>query len=67
MRWLIRHLKDNPSLKSGLDEALADAYGDATQLAIGETDLPESTFSTECPWTFDQIMDADFWPDGEPR
>ncbi len=60
---LTRHLKDNPSLKSGLDEFIADAYSDAVQLAIGETDLPEPTFPPECPWSFEQIMDADFWPD----
>ncbi len=64
---LIRHLKDNPSLKSCLDVSLTDAYGDAVQLAIGETDLAESTFPTECPWTFEQVMAEDFWPENERR
>jgi len=32
-------------------------------LAIGETDLPESTFPKECPWTFKQFMAEDFWPE----
>ena len=60
---LTRHLKDNPSLKSRLDESITDAYGDAIQLAIGETDLPEIAFPTACPWSFDQIMAPDFWPE----
>jgi hypothetical protein len=60
---LTRHLKDNPSLKSCLDQSLADAYGDGVQLAIGETDLPESTFPPACPWPWPQIVDDEFWPD----
>jgi hypothetical protein len=62
-RDLARHLRDNPSLRSRLDEAIEDAYGDAILLARGETNLPEATFPSACPWTFDQAMDADFWPD----
>jgi hypothetical protein len=60
---LTRHLKDNPSLKACLDQSLADAYGDGVQLAIGETDLPESTFPPACPWPWPQIVDGAFWPD----
>lgn len=60
---LADHLADNPSLKSTLDQALARAYEDGRLGAIGETDLPETLFPTECPWSFEQIMDAAFWPD----
>ena len=60
---LTRHLKDNPSLKSNLDEAFTDAYSDALQLAIGETDLPEEAFPSQCPWSFEQMMNEDFWPE----
>ncbi len=62
-RDLARHLKDNPSLKAKLDEAIEDAYGDAVLLAAGEADLAESTFAVACPWPFERIMDADFLPD----
>lgn len=62
-RGLARHLKDNPSLKAKLDEAIADAFTDAVLLAASETDLPESTFPTECPWSFEAIMASDYWPD----
>ena len=61
-RDLARHLADNPSLKSKLPEAIADAYGDAVIGAGGETGFPEQTFPNDCPWSLDQIMDADFWP-----
>ena len=62
---LIDHLNDNPSLKAKLDEVLVAAYRKAAILVTGETDLPKSVFPAVCPWTFEQIMDADFWPDGE--
>lgn len=62
-REVARHLADNPSLKSRLFETMADAYGDATIGAARETSLPEENFPAECPWTFEQIMDATFWPD----
>ncbi len=62
-REVARHLADNPSLKTRLFETMADAYGDAIIGAARETGLPEETFPTECPWTFEQIMDASFWPE----
>ena len=62
-RDLARLLRDNPSLKSKLEEVMSDAYGDAILLAVGETGLPEATFPADCPWTFEQIMDAGFWPE----
>jgi len=62
-RDLARHLADNPSLKSKLPETTNDAYGNAIISASGETGFPEQTFPNECPWSFDQIMDQDFWPE----
>src|SRR5689334_7337463 len=41
-RKIARHLRDNPSLRGALDEAIADAYGDAVLYAQGETGLAES-------------------------
>jgi len=64
-RALVRHLGDNPSLKSKVPEALIDAYADARGEAYAETSIPEETFPAECPWTFDQLMAADFWPPSE--
>lgn len=60
---LARHLKDNPSLKAKLDEAIGDAYGDAVPMAMAETNLPKTVFPTLCPWSWAQIMDEDYWPE----
>ncbi len=57
------HLKDNPSLKSTLDEAISLAYRDAFLIASDETSLARSTFPPTCPWSFDQMMDHEFWPE----
>ncbi|MGB0694566.1 MAG: DUF29 domain-containing protein [Rhodospirillaceae bacterium] len=60
---LQRHLRDNPSLKAKLDEALADAYADAVPMTMAETNLPKTTFPSHCPWSFDQIMEEQLWPE----
>jgi hypothetical protein len=62
-RRVARHLTDNPSLKSRLDEAMADAYQDARIEAERETHLPRSTFPPASPFTFEEAMNPDFWPD----
>ena len=62
-RQITRHLRDNPSLRASLDEAMADAYGDAVLRAERETDLPRDVFPWGCPYTFAQAADATFWPD----
>jgi hypothetical protein len=43
-RRVVRLMRKNPSLRSVLDEAITDAYGDAVIDAERETGLPESTF-----------------------
>lgn len=60
---LRRHMRDNPSLKSQLSDAMSDAYGLARIRAEQETGLIMETFPDECPFTFDQAMAEDFWPD----
>jgi hypothetical protein len=62
-RSLDRHLRDNPSLKSQVDQAMSDAYGDATIETERETGLAPETFPKACPFTFDQAMNDEFWPD----
>jgi hypothetical protein len=55
-------LKENPSLKPYRDEALGLAYLNGRDLAIVETDLAEVTFPIDCPYGWDAVLDADFWP-----
>ena len=57
------HLKDNPSLKAGLSEAISFSYRRALIEAERETGLEAATFPSECPWSFDQMMADDFWPE----
>ena len=62
-RDLAVHLADNPSLKAKLPEAIAYAYNNARGEAYAETGLSKATFPTTCPWSFDQIMAEDYWPE----
>ncbi len=64
-RDIVQLLKDNPSLQPYLAEALQEAYENARDLAMGETDLPEQTFPPHCPYPLAQILDDRFYP-GEP-
>jgi Domain of unknown function DUF29 len=64
----IRELLDeSPGLKSRLAELFEKAYEAAVNLACEETNLAPSSFPARCPWTFDQAIDNDFWPDSECR
>ena len=60
---LADHLEDNPSLKAKLAEIVASAYRDARIMTAKETPLDEDDFPDACPWTFEQAMDAEFWPE----
>ncbi len=58
------HLADNPSLKSQLDDLTARCLPvDARIDAERETHLPRATFPPDCPFTFDEAMHPDFWPE----
>jgi Domain of unknown function DUF29 len=61
---LASHLQDNPSLKSSVDEAIRDAFRVARLEAESETGIDRSGFPSVCPWSFDQLMNDGFWPNG---
>jgi hypothetical protein len=46
-----------------LDQAITDGYEDAQIEAERETGLDRSTFPPVCPFTFEQVLSDDFWPD----
>ncbi|MBS9434733.1 DUF29 domain-containing protein [Photorhabdus hainanensis] len=56
-------LQESPSLKNKLDEHLEKAYTTARRLAEKETLINRNIFPETCPWTFEQIMDENFWPE----
>jgi hypothetical protein len=60
---IVLHLRDNPSLKSRLDEAMADAYDSARLEAAIETGIDENVFPQICPWSFTEVMREGFWPE----
>jgi len=60
------HLRDNPSLKSILGEAIAEAFRVAKIEAENETGLAEDSFPEVCAWSFEQVMADDFWPGSGP-
>lgn len=60
-------LEENPGLKPQLEAFLARAYPTARRLARAETRLPLQTFPATCPWTLEQVLDDDFWPEPSSR
>jgi len=55
-------IEESPSLAGYPATQLARAYPRARRDAANETgiaDLPEP-----CPWTIEQVLDPDFWPEG---
>jgi len=60
---VVDHLGDNPSLKALLADAIVSAYRYARRKASVETNLAQETFPEGCPWSFEQMMDATYWPE----
>ncbi len=61
-RQIGRVLKENPSLRPYLQEAIEDAYQSGLNLAISETSLSYKVFPQECPYSPEQMFDSDFFP-----
>ncbi|MDG2990520.1 DUF29 domain-containing protein [Candidatus Synechococcus calcipolaris G9] len=55
-------IDDNPSLKPYLIEAMENAYQKGVLLVLKETPLSQNDLPSQCPYTFEQVMDADFYP-----
>jgi hypothetical protein len=51
-----RQLRDNPSLKARLDEAVRDGYRLGRLRAFGETGMDLNVFPEACPYDWDAIM-----------
>lgn len=57
------HLRESPSLHTHLDPAITAAYKHVRREGERETGLPRAMFPEACPFTRDDIMREDFWPD----
>jgi hypothetical protein len=60
---IVEHLRENPGLKSKTTECLKQAYKYAISRAAKETGLESKIFPTECPYTWEQIINDDFYPE----
>lgn len=60
---LIELLEDNPGLKPQQAQAFASSYRNARELAAAETGLPVETFPEDSPFSLEEAMSKDFWPD----
>jgi hypothetical protein len=61
-RDIIKLLNENPSLQSSLEVALQEAYENARDLASGETNLPLSTFPPQCLYSWEDLINLNFYP-----
>lgn len=58
-------LQESPSLRTVLNEPdkLAQVYIRAMREAVAETGLAPNTFPADCPFTLEQMLDPEFWPE----
>ncbi len=54
-------LKDSPSLTRQTAQMLTNKYPAARADAGDETGLGKETFPEQCPFTVEQILDAEYW------
>jgi len=56
-------IKRSPSLKDHPAKSYLEEYELAVLKASGETGLPTDAFPKTCPYTIEQILDRDFFPE----
>ena len=56
-------LEDNPSLKAELHTSVGKAYRRGLRDVSKETEIKASTFPVKPPWTLEQTLDEDYWPE----
>jgi hypothetical protein len=56
-------LEDSHTLRHEVAGLLVRWYPLARLDAADETRLPRATFPAVCPWTPEQVLDDDFWPE----
>jgi Domain of unknown function DUF29 len=60
---ILKVTRRHPSLQAYPAACLADAYPYARRQAALQTDLPLALFPEASPWSIDQVLDDDFWPE----
>ena len=62
---ILDELATSPSLKAYPATILGREYKTALLKASGETRLPENAFPQDCPFAIADILDPDFYPEGD--
>ena len=63
-RQILLLLEDSPSLKHDIEQKILRTYNLAIKDMEKETGIQRKQLPQTCPYTFNQIMDNDFWPEG---
>jgi len=64
-RHQLTHLLQRyPRLRPQVPAMLTQRYRTARLAGLRETGRLEEAIPRACPWTVEQILDPDFWPDG---
>jgi hypothetical protein len=64
-RRLARLLSQNPSLRPTMPAVVTESYPHARLMALDDAEVPSTTFPETCPWTPEQVLEAEFWPERE--
>ncbi|MCA9506845.1 MAG: DUF29 domain-containing protein [Myxococcales bacterium] len=56
-------IEDNPSLKSMKEESIKRSYNLSCSIIEKETPIDLNLLSKECPYTFEECLDDDFYPE----
>lgn len=60
-----RILEDSPGLQTRIQEAMSKGYKYGRKGAIKETFLDENVFPEVCPYTWEELVDEYFFPEGQ--
>jgi hypothetical protein len=63
-REIVKRLNETPSLKGCLNSSdwIESAWADGTQMAANEMNIDFDKLPDYCPWSMDEILNADFLP-----
>jgi len=56
-------LAESPSLKLSLSNSLEDVYRRAVKQVARDAQVSPSVFPPSCPFSFEQVLDENFWPE----
>lgn len=60
---IARRLDKSPGLRPGLAGQIEEAYSDTVRLTAKETGIPVDCFPRVCPYSPEQVLDDDFFPE----